>query len=244
MTPRLIFLHLPRTGGTTLIHEHLFPAVAVNERCNANYNDKMESIGRDDPLAWPPERRKKIRLVVGHMPFSVAERFGDASFYATLLRDPITRTLSDYAWCRQETEHGLHSLANELSLAEFVERGYSQTRNCYTRWLSGATYGKNFETDSAMLAAAEQVIDRFSFVGITEFFDESVSRLCARFGFVRRGTRSRRQITKGGKRKVSPGELDVVRQHNALDTQLYERCREAFLAQDRAPGGLAQDGVS
>ncbi len=89
-----------------------------------------------------------------------------------------------------------------------------------------------------MLAAAERVIDRFSFVGITEFFDEFVSRLCARYSFVQRHAAGRRHVTKGGKRKLSSGELDVVRQQNALDIQLYNRCREAFLAQDSGSGEL------
>ena len=77
MTPRLIFLHLPRTGGTTLIYEHLFPGVPLDERYHANYDENMREIGGDDPRSWPITRRNHLRFLVGHMPFGLADLFED-----------------------------------------------------------------------------------------------------------------------------------------------------------------------
>ena len=113
------------------------------------------------------------------MPFGFAQHFPGESEYFTFVRNPISRAVSDYHFCRKNPANPAFPAANRLSLTEFVEANYSYGQNGQVRWLSNAAYGAPFASEEAMLEEAMKNLAQISFVGITEQFDISIAPLRA-----------------------------------------------------------------
>ncbi len=89
----LIFLHIPKTAGTTL-----------NRIIDWQYDPRV--IFTVDPhrirptinhfYALPEERRRRLQVVRGHPPYGVHELLPQGAIYTTSLRDPVARLVSSY----------------------------------------------------------------------------------------------------------------------------------------------------
>ncbi len=220
------------------MYDVLFPNFAWWRRCHVNYDDQMDvqHLGRD-PRSWPAWRRKAIQLVAGHMPFGFAQHFPGASEYVTFVRDPVSRAVSDYHFCRKNPANPAFAAANRMSLTEFVEANHSFVRNGQARWLSNAAYGVRFASEEAMLEEAMRNLAQISWVGITEQFDLSLQQLCDRYGLSPHSApgANKNAFTPRGNR-LSEQELSVLRRHNSLDLVNYEHCVQQFGASRRAAG--------
>ena len=234
--PRIVFLHLPRTGGTALVKDIFFAHFPRSRWCHVNYAPDMKPLsGAHDPLAWPAWRRKRVGFLAGHMPFGLARHFPGRSEYITLVRDPISRTVSDYHFCRKNPSNPAYEAATALSLQEFVARGYGSSRNCYARWLSNAAFGAKFHNQNEMLREALRNLSQFSFIGITESFDLSVTRLCERYGLdPHASSEVNRNAATPEAGTLTTGELEVLRESTALDQVIYGECRKRFAEADTA----------
>src|ERR1700730_13126231 len=228
---RLPFLHLPRTGGTTITWDILFPNFRREHCCIVNYGPDMLALGgAPDPLSWSTRKRESSSLIAGHMPFGFAEHFPGPSEYLTMVRDPIARVVSDYFFCRQNPTNPAYPFAITLPLVEFVAQGYGSSQNCYAQWLSNAAFGAKFRSEDEILEAALKNLSQFSFIGITEQSDLSIEQICKRYNLavypVTEVTKNR--ATPEG-RHVSEEEIQVVRGHNLLDLAIYDVCLKLFM---------------
>jgi hypothetical protein len=237
--PRLIFYHLPRTAGSALIYDVLFPNFSWWRRCHVNYDSQMAVQHRgSDPRLWPMWRRRGIQLVAGHMPFGFAQNFPGPSESFTFVRNPVSRAVSDYHFCRKNPANPAFAAANRLSLTEFVEANHSYVRNGQARWLSNAAYGAHFASEEAMLDEALKNLAQISFIGITEQFDASLERLSDCYGLLTHsalGPNTNAFTPRGN--PLSEEELSVLRRHNSLDLAIYEHCLQRFATTARSAGG-------
>ncbi len=242
--PRIVFLHLPRTGGTALAKDILFPNFPRSRWCHVNYgHDLQPQGGAEDPLQWTDAKRRRIWLLAGHMPLELAHHFTGPREFITLLRDPVARTVSDYFYCRRDATNPAHQIAQSLSLAQFVEGGYGLTHNCYARWLSNAGYGTSYATENDMLQAALKNLATFAEVGITESFDASARRICERYGLIQYSlsTANRNEATPP-EVHISKEERAVIARYNELDRVIYENARRRFPdAAQASPDRAASD---
>jgi hypothetical protein len=83
---KLVFLHLPKTGGTTLLH-HFSAAFAEAEICPERFS-ALDRI--------PPETLATYRFFSGHFNYEQVRLIPGRTFVVTVLRDPIERILSTY----------------------------------------------------------------------------------------------------------------------------------------------------
>ena len=227
---RLAFYHLPRTGGLALTRDILRPNFLPWQRCHVNYDYRMTVLnGTHDPRGWPEWRRRLVRLLAGHMPFGFAGVFPGVTEYATMVRDPVTRAVSDYYFCRKDPSNPFHPLVMKQPLAEFVERNAVYAQNCYARWLSNQAFGETYRSKNEMLEAAMENLGRISLIGVTEEYDESVRRLCGRYRLSPRPTTkaNRNDSTPAG-RQISPAERELISHYNSLDMVIYEECVKRF----------------
>lgn len=116
-TPRLVFLHVPRTGGTTL-HHHLAAHFAPHEICPERFSRLHQ---------YSPDQLEKWRFFSGHFNSDEIRRIPAPLFIVTILRNPIERLLSNYYfWKRHRSEaiekRGLDGprLIKGGSLADFL----------------------------------------------------------------------------------------------------------------------------
>jgi hypothetical protein len=96
--PRFFFIHVMKTGGTTLVFQML-----ENFEPDEFYPGEIDRSSTTDAVpyasipkmqALSPERRARIRLYTGHLPYVASELLGLDVVRLTMLRDPIDRTIS------------------------------------------------------------------------------------------------------------------------------------------------------
>jgi hypothetical protein len=232
-----IFVHIPKTAGTTIHHiiDRQYPQ-------HVRHWIKRHNIGVEEFKSQSPAYRAQLRMVRGHIPYGLHEYIPGPATYFTILRQPIERLVSYYYFVRREPEHYLHDYANTqgVTLQRYVEsRASLQTDNFQTRLISGiwteVGYG---ECDQETLALAKHnLAEHFAVVGLTDQFDETL--LLLKHAFSWRNVFYRRQnVTQGRPRRemLSAETLAVLREHNQLDLDLYAYAKELFKSQVREQG--------
>ena len=93
MTDKLVFMHIPKNGGTSL-RSMLSSWFAPEQRCP--YRE-----GQDYLQHFDDEQLRRYRFFTGHLPLYVVQRFFPESMTKfTVLRDPVERAYSLYAYWR------------------------------------------------------------------------------------------------------------------------------------------------
>ena len=231
----LIFLHIPKTGGSTVykILEH--------------YYSTAETATLDTPgvarfKTLSPAQRERYRLIQGHLHFGLHRFVPRASTYVTFLRRPIDRVLSFYRYARSTPDHYLYPLLTNERLdlkTLLVRKVTSELFNDQTRFLAGDEW-ENQErevTRYALERAKANLRNHFRVVGLLEEFDASLLLLYQAFGWPSRFY-ARENVTK---EKPDNKSLDLetrklVEDANSLDIELYEHARTLFEEQCCAAG--------
>jgi hypothetical protein len=220
----LVFLHIPRAGGTTFrwLIERNYPVRAIY----ADY--RGEAVVPVDTLS--PVHRERLRCVSSHQPFGTYDDFLNPPVQVvTMLRDPILREVSHYYYRQRLNSHSIHPIARHASMQEYFE-AVSEYRvdNYQVRLLSGQ--GDSGEVNSDSLARAkENLASRISAFGLTEKFGESVALMARVVGWNRLAYVVRNQS------RNRPGNPDSDEKLLALasgvtryDDQLYQLASTLF----------------
>jgi hypothetical protein len=222
--PLLVFIHIPKSAGTTLgtlLRRHYGEQfIRIN---TSGAWDAEELRGRvRSALAKPG-----VRVVQGHVPFGLRESFPADAQYATLLRDPVERTLSQYHHLvtrvgRWRHEH-LPPPSPDLALADcFGARNYIAD-DLQTRMVCGIGSRIDPLPPDALEQAKRNLRERFTYVGTTERFDDFLALLNAGLGWPTVGYESARVRSEGlRKDDLPPEDLRLVEEANALDLELHE----------------------
>ncbi len=86
----IVFNHVPKTAGTSFFEQLIKPNFKNDEIKASNHSRKPNII-----------LNNKIKLLHGHIPFSVPVMGINHIEHITLLRDPIERAISEYYFIRQ-----------------------------------------------------------------------------------------------------------------------------------------------
>ena len=234
--PTVIFLHIPRTGGTTLdkLPERNYSS---NQILNVYDSDRDQQINQFANLS--ESRRANYKCVKGHLFFGFHKLVPGPSNYITFLREPIGRVLSFYSYARVHPDHYLHQLVvqERLDLKELLRRRVTdELFNLQTRMIAGGLENPDQAVDrSALERAKENLRTYFPVVGLTEAFDASMLLLTRRYGW-RLPLYRRRNARRGAPETVDAQTRNLLREANALDLELYQFAQELFDAQLRNAG--------
>jgi len=230
-----IFLHMPKTGGTTLnhlIHRNYMPerTFTVPNAVMETYGDNWKKIptmerwqlARDKFAALPEVKKQEIDAIVGHMWFGWHELTNSSCQYVTFLRNPVRRFISHYNFIRNLKGHPISEeiQRRSLKLEDFLEEEVFQSfDNFQTKLLSG-----NFQPTLASLNKAIQNLENhFIFVGFTESFDSDliqVSRLLGwKYPYYKRLNVSQKHADI---KSLKPEVIHEIINRNQLDIALYE----------------------
>lgn len=111
----MIFLHLPKTAGTTFREVLLrHPTLSVH-LVRGGHPEIVEAI-RERPV-YVKTLVRRHDVVMGHLIFDRRpfEALAGRIFFVSLLRDPIARAISHYKHVRRTAEHPLHQDLQPLS---------------------------------------------------------------------------------------------------------------------------------
>ena len=192
MTP-IFFMHIPKTGGTTI------------RSC-------LENDQRASPMCpWYDERDFLIskenffdyKTFAAHVPNYVSELFPKHYFKFTVLREPISRSISAFKHILRDPTHPMHlaTMSEAPTLGQFIKHptlGIS-IRNPQTRYLGSklafrelyqrvrvgevsapAALGRinevrRAEATEELLSSALNTLQRFDYFGLTEHLQLSVN---------------------------------------------------------------------
>lgn len=246
---RLIFLHVPKTGGTTL-HDFLKGYFNEDKICPARYNSLSDY---------------NVGDLVGYSFFSGHYNLPNCSLIPgknnkiiTFLREPQARLISAYYfWRSHVVRQGspvLPVLANENSFCDFLDhpviKNGSNTFNPYTQLLIGKTPSGEFndfgyldglnEADRVLYDEAIVALDSLEFYGLLEEYDESVRRLSNQLNLNFKGTVEKKMVlsdlVEHSTSSFKPVEKEIltdkhkfyIQKNTYLDTLIYDYAVSKF----------------
>jgi hypothetical protein len=232
----IIFLHIPKTAGSTLIR-----VMEQQYRPEGVYSI-VEPQDFQDLVGLSETKRAEFRLLKGHMDFGCHELLPGPSTYFTLLRHPIERVISHYYFMLQEPQYQYYDIitASHMNLRKFIESEFDvMMDNVQTRMLSGKGSQLTFGTctEEVLETAKKNLREHFTLVGLTEKFDETLLLLKRAFGWKNLFYTRRNVTTNRPKQNELPAAtLDTIINSNQLDMELYRYATMLFQEQVHRQG--------
>ena len=234
----LIFLHIPKTAGTTLnrIIEWQYNPLAIFTMDPYRIRATPERLRK-----LSEGRRRRLRVVRGHLYFGIHEFLPQGGTYFTMLREPVARFFSSYYFIQRRPLHPMHRkvTTERIGVEDFI-RLTPRRQNLQCSLIAGIKSGGT--CDDRVLDKAKENLERsFSVVGISERFEESLMLMAKTFEWEipfyenRKVSKTRPQIDSGA--------VEMIREHNRLDLELYEFGKQLFEKGLREKEGAVREGL-
>lgn len=236
---QLLFIHIPKTGGTSL-NEMLAEAVLGTKQF-VHYNSTAYLV--------KDLKRRDCPLVMGHVHYDSHKILSKNCKIFTFLRDPVDRVISSFEFMKSHPETWLGKLA-QGSLQEFLGDSYVaksfadlQTRLLgvdinFLKFYADLKNGRITEeqyynainqsaqksVDDEDLERAKERLAGMLFFGFTDTFSGDVVKLFAKLGYpcpeIRQSNRTPDKFRK--RDKYSEEDIKLIKALNQYDVQLYE----------------------
>jgi hypothetical protein len=262
MPRRVLFIHIPKTGGVSL--ENLIrsldgPFCAITNHYFSNQ------------ITWAPDEEFKYYFT--HAPLLVRQLLPEPVFAFTFLRDPVDRAISDYNHIlREPGVVPYRTIVGEcLSFAEALVHPVSSVylSNVATRMLGAEIdlrpiandmLATNFASSLAWQSPADESTYRraltnlaqLDFIGFTERMGDDVRRLGSLLGLPIQDVPRVNETPAEYEWPMAPAKRDeeaeqAMRRHSAFDCALYERAirlsQTELLSLSRADSATLLDGI-
>jgi Sulfotransferase family len=229
MPKKLIFLHIPKTGGTciTKLMKKEYGHVKV-PTYQQTFQELYDSLKSSNNIPF--------NCFQGHMPFGFHEVLPGFE-YATILRDPVKRVISNIKHIQRGILHPQYNSVgtkniNDVFLDESVI--YSELNNFQTRLLSGdfdkCFYYKNGKTffnneiiiyDNDLMNKAKANLKKIKIIGFTEDFDTFFKKFIVYFQWNKIKSYNKANVANN---RVEPSNecIKKIQYYNQMDQELYD----------------------
>ena len=225
---KIIFLHIPKTAGTTLnrIIDWEYNPLRIYSINGRYFRDSYRKL-----ISYPPSRLAGMQVFRGHMPFGLHNLLGAPSTYIVVLRDPVERAISQYFFAVNRKIHRDHSQISRLTLDEFVKN--SPYNNAQTKLLAGQSRDYDFIggecTEATLAAAKENLSNYFTLIGLTERFEETLALAKVVLGWkIARWANFRVTPRRPRTEAIAPDTRALIANYNNFDMALYQYAAGLF----------------
>jgi hypothetical protein len=228
LDPTLIYVHLPKCGGTTLnrLIEWEYPPFQIYSIDPSFFRWSYYHLQR-----LPARRLAEMRVIKGHMPFGIHHRLPQPASYITVLREPVERVISEYYFARHYRLHPQYKRMRNLSLEQYASTTPHHNLQC--KLLAGVPGPRDFLagdcTEETLELAKANLANHFALPGLTERFDETLALFKVLFGW-KLSQYARFNVTR--KRPVKEAVPDsiqrVIAVVNRFDVALYRHVVPIF----------------
>ncbi|MDQ3047170.1 MAG: sulfotransferase family protein [Bacteroidota bacterium] len=223
----LIFLHIPKTAGTTV--HHILHAQYKGKNMFSTENPGQIS----NYKILSEEQKKQLSIIKGHFPYGIHYEHPLPAAYFTFLRDPIKRSISAFNYLYEHKAHFFHAeiMRNQYTLKQMLKDGHMKIfDNCQVRYLADALdleYGAVDE--SVYQRALHNLENGIRVTGICERFDESIVLIRDEFGwnepfYIMENV----SISTHRKNEFDEETMGLLHQFNKYDLLLYEYATKRF----------------
>jgi hypothetical protein len=226
--PTLLYLHLPKCGGTTLnrLIEWEYPPSRIYSIDPSFFRWSWVHL-----LRWPPSRLARLDVIKGHMPFGIHRRLNRPFTYITILRDPVERVISEYYFALHYRLHPQHKRMQHLSLDQYAATTPHHNLQC--KLLAGLPGPRDFLagdcTEQTLATAKSNLAQHFTLAGLTERFDETLALLKVLFNWKLTHYTSF-NVTKSRPEKAAvPNSIQqLIADRNRYDVAIYNHVLPLF----------------
>jgi hypothetical protein len=223
---KIIFVHIPKSGGTTLSS-----VIGNNYPPEKIYTLAGTRQAMKDFMLIPASVMGNYDCVLGHMGFGFHRFFAEDAKYITILRNPINRLVSLYSYILRTPHHYLFDAltASGMSFDEFIDsRVNHELYNGQARLLAsenglGITFDDKKELDDGDLKRAiARLKQQFALVGTTDRFDTFLLQAQRILGW--RDISYQRQNVTGSKINIADIDrrtVETIKRNNEIDFELY-----------------------
>jgi len=212
----LFFTHIPKTAGSSFAKVYLQPNFQSGYKRPEGLSDFFYS------------RLPKYTCVHGHFPYGMHHlKPWRRINYITFLREPVNRIISHYFFVLQMKTHPEFLRHKTVGIKEITSVNYSLKysalqSNQQTRFIAGFYHGFwNPPSDAKLLKIAKQnLIDKYSFIGILERYQESCERFEKIYNLNSYKDEKKYQKTII-KKDISQKDKIDIENNNQLDLELY-----------------------
>lgn len=235
------FLHIEKTAGTS-VHKFLLDRLAKTDLCPARLIDDLEGRSADS--------LRPYRVFSGHFTGGLADFLGLRLKTVTLLRDPVQRSISQYAHIRRDPLAEHHELAQGLSLKEFCLHPATRPliQDYQARCLAGEAQdvpfrqvvrakmpGSDFEREQLLARARARLADCAA-VGVTEHLTATLEVFCAALELEWSGTAPYENPSYNRPKTIDRETLSIIRELTQCDAILHKEATRMLFDRARALG--------
>lgn len=233
MRETLLFLHVPKTAGTTFIEQcvavaYFDPARNDEDRLVDGVYYYPAGFAREEWESVQPPGcvvdelpNPAIRAVAGHFYYGLHEYVPRPCAYVTILREPVDRLVSLY-------RHMVRHEALDLSLEQFVQNPpLREADNGQTRRIAGQQPALG-ECNGSLLETALDNLEHIAVVGTSSYFDETLWLTAERFNWQRPPQAYfPRNVDLNKERAIPASEAiaERIRERNKWDVALFDAAR-------------------
>lgn len=229
----IVYYHIPKCAGSTLRHDVIDKLLPEKRKFYVRHDIQK---GVMKVRNMPQEKLEELRIVFGHVCYGDFCGLPVNTKAITVLRDPVDRVISLFQYIGPG--HYLWNDVEGASLTTVLLSGVTSTMdNAMVRQLCGNdTFLQKPHNDMRIpykhvtrkhLENAKENLSNFALVGFQDRFDKFVRDLCKMEKW--RVPQYGRQNVARRKISVSQGDVQLIREMNKLDTELYKWARENFI---------------